>query len=702
MSLYESLSRVLAPFASRLNGLLTGYDGTTYPSPAEAVRTQISDLHVLIGDIQGDAKIAGSAVKYEGDALSATNMQDAVDELSDANTALNGRLQELAPGKKSVAYISTGYMGIDVTDSVRSISYDGESGTLSFKYSKNITQSATVVNPAVRTLSQFEIDPSVEPYVFNVNFAKHPFLIAKRSLKTPANENYSDYLAFYAKGIKGDRFIKITPSMLSSGAVDLYALLYEQVGASIIYYNSLALYGIYATTVPCEVGEVELVYSIDGIMYQNDVNNGITSSDTVTELIFKSKNVENFSRDCYQYRSIIPNYYFAKTENPSDYTGNEYLEGKIAEIPDGKHFIFLTDTHVDPLAHDGRFTNALQSIKLIQYIRKRTGIKTVVFGGDVLNRANTKYIANMWLKSYMNELIGAFGDDIVYCHGNHDMNTGNIDKIDGMTIEEAYAQYMIPYAEVYHDCFEPFDKVVNYDTNFYKFDTIADSADLKEMVCYNRFHFFVDDNENKVRYINLYTGTAQNGIVRDYTNTYAYGETLLQVPWLYEVLKTVPEGYDVICVGHQMLQPSSFDAISDSVRVPIRLLCARRAKVAFSYNLPARGVYYDAETRTFDFTGLPDIGKVILVTGHYHVDNAVLFTIDENGTMTATDPSGTNIGNGVIGTITQCDAYGQTVTGSAEMVKDTISEVCFDIVTYNDSGVYFTRIGAGSDRSFTY
>ena len=96
MSLYESLSRVLAPFASRLNGLLTGYDGTTYSSPAEAVRTQISDLHVLIGDIQGDAKISGSAVGYDGteSGLSATTMQGAIDEVSGDVTAVNGRLDE--------------------------------------------------------------------------------------------------------------------------------------------------------------------------------------------------------------------------------------------------------------------------------------------------------------------------------------------------------------------------------------------------------------------------------------------------------------------------------------------------------------------------------------------------------------------------------------------------------------------------------
>ena len=107
MSLYESLSRVLAPFASRLNGLLTGYDGTTYSSPAEAVRTQISDLHVLIGDIQGDAKISGSAVRYEGD-LTATNMQGAVDELSGDVADVNGRLQQKLTGRIRQAELVSG------------------------------------------------------------------------------------------------------------------------------------------------------------------------------------------------------------------------------------------------------------------------------------------------------------------------------------------------------------------------------------------------------------------------------------------------------------------------------------------------------------------------------------------------------------------------------------------------------------------
>jgi hypothetical protein len=96
MSLYSSLTQVLAPFAAKINGLLTGWDGTKYSTPGEAVRTQISDLHVLIGDIQGDAKISGSAVGYDGteSGLSATTMQGAIDEVSGDVANVNGRLRE--------------------------------------------------------------------------------------------------------------------------------------------------------------------------------------------------------------------------------------------------------------------------------------------------------------------------------------------------------------------------------------------------------------------------------------------------------------------------------------------------------------------------------------------------------------------------------------------------------------------------------
>jgi len=81
MSLYSSLTQVLAPFAAKINGLLTGWDGTRYSTPGEAVRQQISDLHVLIGDEPGRA-IQASAVAY--------NDSNVGTEL----TNINGRLDE--------------------------------------------------------------------------------------------------------------------------------------------------------------------------------------------------------------------------------------------------------------------------------------------------------------------------------------------------------------------------------------------------------------------------------------------------------------------------------------------------------------------------------------------------------------------------------------------------------------------------------
>ena len=83
MSLYSSLTQVLAPFAAKINGLLTGWDGTKYSTPGEAVRQQIADLHVLIGDEPGKA-IQASAVAY-GDSDVGTEL-----------TNVNGRLAQQA------------------------------------------------------------------------------------------------------------------------------------------------------------------------------------------------------------------------------------------------------------------------------------------------------------------------------------------------------------------------------------------------------------------------------------------------------------------------------------------------------------------------------------------------------------------------------------------------------------------------------
>lgn len=76
---------ITGPIAAAVDALKTGYDGTTYQTAAEAVRTQINDLHVLIGDEPGTA-ISADSIGY-GDG-----------SVADALDGLNGRLTELEGG----------------------------------------------------------------------------------------------------------------------------------------------------------------------------------------------------------------------------------------------------------------------------------------------------------------------------------------------------------------------------------------------------------------------------------------------------------------------------------------------------------------------------------------------------------------------------------------------------------------------------
>lgn len=73
---------ITGPIETAVNAIKTGYDGTVYQTAAEAVRTQINDLHVLIGDEPGTAIDADSIGYGEG------SVEDALDEL-------NGRLQNV-------------------------------------------------------------------------------------------------------------------------------------------------------------------------------------------------------------------------------------------------------------------------------------------------------------------------------------------------------------------------------------------------------------------------------------------------------------------------------------------------------------------------------------------------------------------------------------------------------------------------------
>jgi hypothetical protein len=90
---------LLAPISAALNGIKTGYDGTVYDTPGEAVREQINDLHVLIGDTPGTA-IQASAVAYNN-----SNVAAELDGVNGRLQQVNEDLNDISDGVANIEYI---------------------------------------------------------------------------------------------------------------------------------------------------------------------------------------------------------------------------------------------------------------------------------------------------------------------------------------------------------------------------------------------------------------------------------------------------------------------------------------------------------------------------------------------------------------------------------------------------------------------
>ena len=92
----------------------------------------------------------------------------------------------------------------------------------------------------------------------------------------------------------------------------------------------------------------------------------------------------------------------------------------------------------------------------------------------------------------------------------------------------------------------------------------------------------------------------------------------------------------------------------------------------------------DGFTLVHDFTGTTNT-LVCCLCGHGHNDES---HVDASGVLTI---------------MTNCDANANSTSGY-DRTPGTINEQCFDIVTIDteNESIYLTRIGSGSDRSFTY
>ena len=521
---------------------------------------------------------------------------------------------------------------------------------------------------------------------------------------------------------KSDKFSKLgvnkdgsyyLPSY-STPRVRLFSTLFTSKATAISILNENPVQFFYGLTTPfdmqlstnelnLEVGVNEI--SIDEKSFTISYSTGLygTVKNVVDDMdIQANSDPYGLSSDALLYAERVPEYYIKSTTNPTSFTEAQgYLDNKISQIPkNGKSFIYITDTHWDG--------NQKHSTDLINYIRKRTGIRKVLFGGDVFGNAANCYLAMQKAGSYLNQVKRAFGYDYIPTVGDHDHNTVNMP--DG-------SEYFLPYEQIeelfvselerrpeYH-FYDASEKLANF--------AAVGSDDYNGAMAFFHTVYYVDDKLSQIRFISLNTGCG--GSYGSMYNIFGTsGSTLLrlQADWLAETLMTTPNGYDIVILSHK----GNTSYAGTAATVINSIIVAFKTKTSANPRPATDGgsnvdVWWPNTTR-YDFSDAPDVGYVITINGHHHADRLAWFgykngtnynnntqTIASGGAIIQPDMYDTTIKTSQIPIIvTACDSLGAAESTSPSMTAGTITEQCFDIVTIVDDGIVITRIGAGEDR----
>lgn len=496
----------------------------------------------------------------------------------------------------------------------------------------------------------------------------------------------------------------------SSGNIRLLSTAFtsKAVAQSILNEHPVQIYYIPATAPTIHLDKKEITLLVGENVLSTDAGRfSISYVNTLKSYIdneINSFDSYGLSTDATLYMDKLPSYYTEPETTPASFAGAVgYMDNKIAQIPkNGKSFIFVTDMHWDG--------NKKHSVDMISYICKRTGIRKVLFGGDIYGNASSKYEAMKKANSCMSKMKRAYGFNLISCVGDHDNNTVNVPSdaehfLPYKQIEELFVDDLERYGE-YH-FYDASEKLANY--------AEVGSDDYNGAMAFFHTVYYVDDARDKIRYISLNCGCG--GTYGAMKNIFgSAGSTLLrlQADWLADTLMSTPTGYDVIILSHK--GNGSYVGTNAVVINSIIYGVKRKSSNVCPHPSTAGGSNIDSwwpNTTRYDFSKAPDLGLVIAVNGHSHADSLQFFG-KLNGTYYSGNPA-VSISSGstiyqpdVVGSAvetlqipiitTACDSLGAAESTSPVMTADTVTEQCFDVVTITDDAIIMTRFGAGDDR----
>ena len=344
--------------------------------------------------------------------------------------------------------------------------------------------------------------------------------------------------------------------------------------------------------------------------------------------------------DLYALRKDVPSYYLAYPSGPASFDEQEYLEEKIKSVPEGKSFIFVTDTHWE--------SNNKHTFDLIRYVKEKLGISKVVFGGDLIDREDDKYKGLNIVRDFMNIAVQALGTDFIPSVGNHDNNMGNV-----ITSGLVSATYRIPYDLLFDTMIGHLEGTAVFEDKSSAISSVAQSdADASELTGWSKLHYYVDDDENQTRYIVIYSSCPDDVFLPNYTGFAWDGgggpSTVMQIDWFADTLVHTPAGYDVIVVAHCADAENTTFPAQQKLRSYyehfIHIASAFHKKCtgfkinvsSFDENTCPSNAFWTRETKQWDFSNAPTVGKILFVAGHIHRNAEYVTRIDTDSTSNPT------------------------------------------------------------------
>ena len=292
--------------------------------------------------------------------------------------------------------------------------------------------------------------------------------------------------------------------------------------------------------------------------------------------------------------------------------------------------------------HGDAYYQTFNSQYLLKYLVETTPMDAIINGGDLITppvESPYNYQECMAkIREYSDNSGAEAGCEYYFVAGNHD--TGVNYKSDGQPTEKIIGQH-----ELFSSCRNTRNTVV------------------KDEKCPLQYYF--DEENNKLRFIVL------TGGLGELLNSETMQESLL---WFAKALQSAPNGYTIIIITHIIWTDKEHHTNAFTEKV-------------FSYMRSYYNRSYVQETVDGERVDFGSCKGTIacLIGGHTHYDYSITNDKGQPIFTTTTDNF-------------------QAETGSLKRYGNDVTEQAFDVVSIDTTNrkIYCTRIGAGSNREFSY